>query len=71
MIRRVAFRKAITAGVIGARWITTNDWPLSAQGLATVSQLVTQEDSPLYYEHAERSLRDTLRSALLALPAGK
>jgi hypothetical protein len=47
-----------------------DDWPLSAQGLAEISQLVTQADSPLY-EHAERSLRDCLRSALLALPAAE
>jgi hypothetical protein len=47
-----------------------DDWPPSAQGLAKISQLVTQGDSPLY-EHAERSLRDSLRSALLALPAAE
>jgi hypothetical protein len=48
-----------------------DDWPRSAQGLAMISQLVTQRDGPLYYEHAERSLRDSLRSALLALPAAE
>ena len=48
-----------------------DDWPLSAQGLAKISVLVTQGDGPLYHEHAERSLRDSLRSALLALPAAE
>jgi hypothetical protein len=32
-----------------------------------ISQLVTRGDGPVYYEHAERSLADALRFALLSL----
>jgi hypothetical protein len=43
------------------------DRELNVQGVAMISRLVTQGDSPLYDEHAERSLGATLRSAILAL----